>query len=131
MKTLDHANKPNKTKDNKMKWILLGEAGVDSGALMISDPCYADMVSKWLNGDGMFDDNQINYPSYRDGDGYLHWDSNYSPRPGLGVQARTAYGDGTYKVYGLCSDGDTTRAHAMLVITGDEELPQFPKGGAA
>ena len=99
-----------------MKWILLGEVGVDSGTLMISDPCYSHMVTEWVNGDGMFDDNQMNYPM---------------GHPGLGVQARTAYGDGTYKVYGLCSDGDTTRAHAMLVITGDEELPQFPKGGAA
>ena len=113
-----------------MKWILLGEVGVDSGTLMISAPCCAEMVSKWINGKEFSRDNQLNFPSYRDGDGYLHWDSNYSPRPGLGVQARTAYGDGTYKVYGLCSD-DTTRAHAMLVITGDEELPQFPKGGAA
>ena len=99
-----------------MKWKLLGEAGVDSGALMISDPCYADMVSKWLNGKEFSRDNQLDYPM---------------GHPGLGVQARTAYGDGTYKVYGLCSDGDKTRAHAMLVITGDEELPQFPKGGAA
>jgi hypothetical protein len=86
-----------------MKWILLGEAGVDSGALMISDPCYSDWVSKWLNGKEFSFDNQLNYPM---------------GHPGLGVQARTAY-------------GDTTRAHAMLVITGDEELPQFPKGGAA
>jgi hypothetical protein len=98
-----------------MKWKLLGEAGVDSGALMISDPCNSRMVTEWVNGDGMFDDNQMNYPM---------------GHAGLGVQARTAFGDGVYKVYGLCSD-DTTRAHAMLVITGDDELPQFPKGGAA
>ena len=100
-----------------MKWKLLGEVGVDSGALMISDPCNADMVSRWLGGEvaPQSREPQMNFPM---------------GHPGLGVQAGTAYGDGTYKVYGLCSNGDT-RAHAMLVITGDEELPQFPKGGAA
>ena len=102
-------------RDNQMKWKLLGEVGVDSGALMISDPCYADMVSKWLNGEEYSRDHQLNYPK---------------GHAGLGVQAATAYGDGVYKVYGLCHPNDD-RAQAMLVITGDEELPQFPKGGAA
>ena len=100
-----------------MKWKLLGEVGVDSGALMISDPCYADMVSKWLGGEVA--------PQSREPQ--MHFPMGH---PGLGVQAATAYGDGVYKVYGLCHPNDD-RAQAMLVITGDDELPQFPKGGAA
>jgi len=97
--------------DKKLKWEKIGVAGVDSGALMISDPCYADMVHKW-NSENFSLENQLNYPT---------------GHSGLGVQAPTAHGDGVYPVYALRYP-DSDRALAMLVVTDSdvEELVKRP-----
>ena len=95
------------------KWELIGECGVDSGALMIGDPCYfmedgdATLASAKLD-EQMSEGHQLNYSM---------------GHAGLGVVARTAYGDGVYPVYAFKYEG-SERAQAMLVVTGDgNDLP--------
>lgn len=81
----------------KGKWIKIGVCGVDTGRLMIIDPCYRGMLSE------------------KEEDGII-WDSGIAPmiqyhypkgHAGLGVSFSTGFGDGCYDVYGLVEDTGT------------------------
>lgn len=114
-------------KKNGLVWKYIGSAAVDSGTLMIGDPCY-------FVGSGSAAEH-----TYKDWGGFLNktkmcsvpqlkFESNTA---GLGVVASTAHGDGFYPVYGLFAEG-SDRPVAMMVATGDikrGELPDLPEEG--
>ncbi len=68
------------------KYIKLGVAGVDSGQLMVCDPCYVD--------DDMKD--ALTYENIQ-----KHQLVHPSGHTGLGVAFPSGFGDGIYGVYGL------------------------------
>ena len=114
-------------KKNGLTWKYMGNAAVDSGTLMVGDPCY-------FIGSG-----SIAQETYKDWGGFLDktkmcekpqlkFKSNVA---GMGVVAPTAYGDGVYPVYGLFAEG-SSRPEAVVVVTGDikrGELPDLPEEG--
>ena len=78
------------TPDMENKWVVIGYCGVDSGRLLIMDPCY-----------------RKNLPEDKE-DGII-WDSDIASmiqynydlgHAGLGVSFATGIGDGCYPVYG-------------------------------
>lgn len=91
-----------------MKKIKIGEVGVDSGQLIITDPCYID--SQWKkekleqNKDGSFKPakNNFSYPAVcnitlkNPSAGQLNYKMGH---PGVAVAFCSGYGDGTYPVY--------------------------------
>lgn len=117
--------------------VLLGEVGVDSGQLMVTDPSYID--DEWIGGDHSGDEawsaredaptltlvqneetNQVPQPfSYRgavtatnsSGYGELRYRMGH---PGAGVVFGTAWGDGVYPIYGELHDGRIVRAYINL-----------------
>lgn len=119
---------------SEIQVVLLGEVGVDSGQLMITDPCYID--DEWQNdiavddGDTVDDDplsqvetgeangNGEAVPPYSykgamavtssAGYGELAYKLGH---PGAGVVFHTAWGDGVYPVYGELHDGRIVRAY--------------------
>jgi hypothetical protein len=115
--------------------VLLGEVGVDSGQLMITDPCYID--AEWQHdvtiGDDAeevaedpssqvetdvvdVDDQPLPPYSYKGamkttlsaGYGELAYKMGHA---GAGVVFSTAWGDGTYPVYGELHDGRIIRVY--------------------
>lgn len=115
--------------------VYLGEVGVDSGMLMITDPYYVDdewqhkLVQGDVLDDGSFhqvksdfaDDETISLPPYSmngafettnpDGYGELGFDRGHA---GAGVVFCTAWGDGGYPVYGELHDGRIIRVFINL-----------------
>lgn len=81
------------------KWIELGVVGVDSGQLLIIDPCYFNehkLVSSYeeiLKARG--------FPDKRNYADQLKYDLGHD---GLGVVFDSGIGDGIYKVYGKLKD---------------------------
>ncbi|WP_166789461.1 DUF4241 domain-containing protein [Cryobacterium sp. TMS1-20-1] len=118
--------------DHEIQVVFLGEVGVDSGMLMITDPCYID--DEWqgrLAHDGTpgdtpsrqvrsdpADDNAQALPPYSfrgacettnpDGYGELGFKMGHA---GAGVVFHTAWGDGAYPIYGELHDGRIIRAY--------------------
>lgn len=80
------------------KEVLLGHVAVDSGQLMICDPCYID--SEWTTED---DKEKFSYSACakatlsKEGFGELKFKRGHT---GAGLAFGTAYGDGLYEVYG-------------------------------
>lgn len=127
--------------DENFEVILLGEVGVDSGQLMITDPCYVD--SEWLY--EPFEDTQLRGVTavgesgkdiidalaetleQRIGADAFHYSYNGACRAtltsghgelvfpkghtGAGVAFSTAFGDGLYPVYGEKHHGRITRVY--------------------
>lgn len=99
-------------------WELLGKVAVDSGNLMVVDPCYVLPDKKR----GFADDNA----DHRDYSDFLDAfpDEGYVPTvepwgPGMGLCIGTTYGDGVYDVYGVKNrDGRVT--HWMVVTDGSD-----------
>ena len=131
---LNQDNDMNEDIPQEIKWVQIGVAGVDAGALMIGDPCYFigtnSEVNRVCSGDwGKFIEAHLK----KEGGFELNHQMNYhAGHAGLGVMASTAYGDGAFPVYALKGAGGD-RAYAMLVVTGDEEdvpdyLRQIMKG---
>ena len=95
--------------------VRLGEVGVDSGQLLVIDPCYLD---DW--------DHQRSYPEAclvtEDGTGgQLHYASG---RPGRGVAFRSGFGDGVYPVWATVRDFGPWGRRVVRVeidLLGDEE----------
>ena len=94
-----------KTKTEKK---VIGQLGVDSGTLMIGDPCYAihretpykEFGKNWLD----FCDTVL-------GD---HADSVYPVGDGLAVAVSTVYGDGVYNLVGTYTSGVLTKIEVDL-----------------
>ena len=126
---------------NEIQVVRLGEVGVDSGQLMITDPCYIDQ--EWQHDlaldedtvaeivgrrqssqveagdDTPGDDQKLPSYSYRgvmeatlsNGYGELAYRLGH---PGAGVAFLTAWGDGVYPVYGEMHDGRIIRVYINL-----------------
>ena len=117
--------------------VLLGEVGVDSGQLMVTDPCYVD--SEWQHESRSDDENEARtvsdglnsateltsrapgsprLPAYSyegameatasKGYGELAYKLGHA---GAGVVFYTAWGDGVYPIYGELHDGRINRAY--------------------
>ena len=74
-----------------MERIYLGKCGVDSGRLLITDPCYIDKVQK------IVDESKDEILAICKDD-YQSLDFKHGE--GLGVTFASGYGDGLYSVYG-------------------------------
>lgn len=126
---------------NEIQVVRLGEVGVDSGQLMITDPCYIDQEwQHYLAPDedtvtesvGSRQSSQVEADDSATGDGQQL--PSYSYRgvmkatlskgygelayrlghPGVGVALLTAWGDGVYPVYGEMHDGRIIRVYINL-----------------
>lgn len=88
----------------------IGEVTVDSGLLMIGDPCYSIPGPSW--------------DVFCDAVGAGDPDSGPCEPlgPGLGIVATTTYGDGTYPVYGLYDmPGRLVGIAVLFGVDGDDE----------
>ena len=90
----------------KEERIKLGVVGVDSGQLLISDPCYID--SQWQNEE--FDEKKVksNFSynacckkTLKENGGQLNFQLGH---PGVGVVFSSGFGDGVYEVYATVKD---------------------------
>ena len=110
------------TKNVSNEWEYAGEVGVDSGQVMICDPCYLPGIFKEgsykISGKNYKDDSEWTPHDHRDlfnpknkgkfnysgccvttkekGYGQLNYKMGHA---GAGVVAQSGYGDGCYKVY--------------------------------
>jgi hypothetical protein len=99
----------------------LGIVGVDSGQIIITDPCY--IGSEWK--DNEYDQGEPGDYSYggacqtADGEklgGQLNFNIGHA---GAGVVVRSGYGDGTYPVYALYND----EGRVSKLIVDFESMP--------
>ncbi|QIH98492.1 DUF4241 domain-containing protein [Rhodococcoides fascians A21d2] len=116
----------------ELEIVLLGEVGVDSGQLLITDPCYID--GEWRSEAGRATDHdqaslQIQQPVAAEGISRTLFEYSYQgcvgatlsgthgrlafPKghEGAGVAFATAWGDGMYPVYGELHDGRIVRVY--------------------
>lgn len=91
----------------KQKIKQIGMVGVDSGQIIVTDPCY--LGSEWVNNE--YDDGEKGDFSYggacktSDDPDKLGGQLNYRKgHAGAGVVVRSGYGDGYYPVYALYND---------------------------
>jgi len=91
-----------------MERIYLGKCGVDSGRLLITDPCYIDKVQKIV--DESFD--KIYEDDYQS--------LNFKNGEGLGVTFSSGYGDGLYSIYGYKNKDD--RIIKVEIIMGEHMI---------
>jgi hypothetical protein len=84
------------SKSKKPEWIQLGVVGVDSGQLLIVDPCY---LSKLKSYDAIL--KARDFPGKIESFTQLHYDKGHV---GLGTVFNSGLGDGVYKVYGKFRD---------------------------
>jgi hypothetical protein len=88
------AAEPTEPTESGIQHVLIGNVGVDSGQLVISDPSYvknlpmSDVVNASLSGGG------------------LVGEFEHIPGAGLAVASPTAYGDGIYPVYQVVENGE-------------------------
>ncbi len=104
------------------EWKRLGVCGVDSGTLMVCDPCYfvgpdADAAKAFPGGWGGFCSKILDEHATQ-----LDYARGHA---GLGVVNGTAYGDGEYAVYGLFPSNGDRRCMGMMVMTGDVGVAGF------
>lgn len=103
------------TKTNRNGWYEIGQVGVDSGQLILGDPCY---FSDWTA-------NNFNHKEGRTPTNEFSYDGAcsvtcYDPKMagelgrGLAVVTSTTYGDGSYKVYIRYEDGVPHEMRVML-----------------
>ena len=87
------------------EWKKIGEVGVDSGQVMLTDPCYIDSQWKKTEGDTDYDKKPTKEYSYEgcclatcsdDCYGQLNYEMGHA---GAGVVVSSGYGDGSYPVY--------------------------------
>lgn len=122
---------------DEVRVVLLGGVAVDSGQLMVTDPCYVDQQWQHLlaNDGGGGDETSSEEPSHRvladqangddralppysyegacettlsNGYGELAFEMGHA---GAGVVFATAWGDGMYPIYGELHDGRIIRAY--------------------
>lgn len=99
---------------------LIGEVGVDSGQVIITDPCYID--NEWE--ESSFDDESDQTPTHeysyagacqatltKDQGGQLNYRLGHA---GAGVVVSSGYGDGLYPVF--ASYGADGRIHKLEII---------------
>lgn len=115
-----------KEKNNIKK---LGFVGVDSGQLLITDPCYIE--SEWQKTPediDLFSEKNRGKFSYggcciattEEQGGQLNYKLG---QPGAGIASRTAYGDGTYPVYAILNKEG--RVSKLVVDFEEEEMEKI------
>ena len=98
----------------------IGEVCVDSGQLMIIDPCYMD---DWKHGE-YFDspDEEVSsedFNNYHEACAATCSEEGYGPvLDGLGIAFSSGWGDGAYSVYALKKHN---RIVSVLVVMEEEE----------
>lgn len=103
---------------NYLNWEHLGTVAVDSGNLMVVDPCYVLQDKRR----GFADDNadHRDYSDFLDAfpdDGYVPTVEPWGA--GMGLCIGTTHGDGTYNVYGV-KDSAGRVTHWMVVADGSD-----------
>ena len=105
--------------------VLIGRIGVDSGQIMVCDPCYID--SHWK-----FEAFEANSPRQKDNFTFTYNGacnatlqqgvarSGGELGNGLGVASSTAFGDGVYEVYQIWAGDNLLRVE--IRFSNDEEL---------
>lgn len=91
----------------KTRIVRLGEVGVDSGQLMICDPCYIDSEWKQQEEDPRphIEKGSFSYEGICETIGDFGGQLNYKlGHPGVAVAFRTGLGDGDYPVYAEIAD---------------------------
>jgi hypothetical protein len=104
--------------------VFIGEVGVDSGQLMVTDPCYIDqewqrekfeVVSRGRDSDASLYSYSYNGASNATlsvlGHGQLAYKLGH---PGAGIVFQTAWGDGVYPVYAEKHDGRIVRVYVNV-----------------
>jgi len=104
-------------------WELIGHIGVDSGQMMLTDPCYADRFGgDFIPGDddsptGVYDYNGACTATLADAKAGILGN-------GTGAVCSTGFGDGSYGVYVRKSDEGAwgTRVSGMMIVfIGEDE----------
>ncbi len=100
--------------------VKLGEVGVDSGQLLITDPCYLD--SEWV--EESYGEHRVDtkppFPYSYDGACHASMSNGYGElayklgHAGAGVAFTTAFGDGAYPIYGEKHDGRIVRVYVNV-----------------
>ena len=113
------------------EWVLIGKVAVDSGQLMVCDPCYIE--EQWIKGttpglgDGA-DHQQFSYAGACDKTNDPHLDTGIhqggelcfkAGHTGVAVVFPSGFGDGVYPVYGRLVDGRVVEVR--IVMTGEDE----------
>lgn len=84
-----------------MDWTLVGHCGVDSGQIILVDPCYAMADRKTIEKD------QLSYSKLIEKQGEGVQEIIFSSIAGNGVLVRGFGGDGNYPVYAKIENGMT------------------------
>ena len=97
----------------KENWITIGKVGVDSGTLMIGDPCYLT-GSKWSN---------KKYNKYISGELCKPGKKFIEIEDGMSVAFESGFGDGVYEVKALIKDYNTwgKRIKEVRIILIEDE----------
>lgn len=112
-----------------MAWKKIGEVGVDSGQLLVCDPCYID--SEW---EQEKDETPLNKPEHSFSYGACcaktltdskNGQLNYKlGHPGVGVVFSSGFGDGCYEVFAKYEDygnlGKRIKEVKIVLITDKE-----------
>lgn len=111
------------TKNPETKYgTLVGHCGVDSGQIMLSDPCYVkQFVDEMENGKEFSSELTKPFPyTYNGACSATIQDNAGELGGGLGVVVTSGYGDGSYPVF-VTYTSDGRPATATIVFVSDEE----------
>lgn len=109
------------------EWEYIGSVGVDSGQLMLTDPCYLE--SEWKRGDvNNFGEEHVGEFSYSGASSTTLYtkemagELNYHlGHPGAGVVFSSGYGDGSYPVYVKRDDSGLIAEMRVVMISEDDQ----------
>jgi hypothetical protein len=117
-----------KAKNEVIKRVLLGNVGVDSGQIMISDPCYVKGFTDNEKFEPARADESGNYPySYNGSCGATLSEAMGGQLGAIsGVVSSTGYGDGCYEVWATIGEsaGWGVRVHKLEVIFIDDSIDE-------
>lgn len=85
------------------EWKKIGYCGVDSGQIILVDPCYV-MANRGKDGQPVADKNQLTYDAMIEKEGEQPQELVFSGIGGNGVLVRGFGGDGNYPVYARIDD---------------------------
>jgi hypothetical protein len=117
-----------KAKNEVIKRVLLGNVGVDSGQIMISDPCYVKGFIDNEKFEPARADESGNYPYSYNGSCGATLSEAMGGQLGVisGVVSSTGYGDGCYEVWATIGEsaGWGVRVHKLEVIFIDDSIDE-------
>jgi hypothetical protein len=103
----------------KSEWVLAGECGVDSGQILITDPCYID--SEWVKNTEFVDERKVTVKETGE--------TIEAPK-GHQVNGMTWEDEFIYKKKGYNMTWNQARAKGIITPVKDKPLPQFSYNGA-